>query len=82
LTSATQAEKLSWKTTTMFMESSGCLGYIFGEPGRNGMLELTVVLMERSFWNIKKCNTISLLINDNFLFQLGVIASIYELADI
>jgi hypothetical protein len=30
LTSATQAEKISWKTTTKFMERRGCLGYIFG----------------------------------------------------
>jgi hypothetical protein len=32
------AEIISWKTTTKFMEKSGCLGYIFGKIPRNGIV--------------------------------------------
>lgn len=46
---ATQAEKLSWKTTTKFMERPGCVGYIFVKPGWNAIAKLTVVLMECFF---------------------------------
>jgi hypothetical protein len=37
LTSAIQAEKLSWKTTTKFMERLGCVEYIFVKPGWNAI---------------------------------------------
>jgi hypothetical protein len=49
LTSAIQAEKLSWKTTTKFMERPGSLGYIFVKSGWNAIAKLTVVIMEPSF---------------------------------
>jgi hypothetical protein len=52
LTSAIQAEKLSWKTTTKFMERPGCLGYIFGKPVRNAMVKLPVVLIEHSLEDV------------------------------
>jgi hypothetical protein len=50
LPSATQAEKLSWKTTIKFMERPGCLGYIFGEPWRDGMDGIDCCFNGAIFW--------------------------------
>jgi hypothetical protein len=85
LTSATQAEKLSWKNTTKFMERPGCREYIFGEPARNRMVGIDGCFNGVLFWRIrffitiKKYNIETLTINDIFSFQAGVISSIYEL---